>query len=30
VEEIAAEQEKVGHRLRSAINDLQRIASSGG
>ena len=24
------EQEKVGHRLRSAINDLQKIASSGG
>jgi hypothetical protein len=30
VEEIQAEQEKVGHRLRSAINDLQKIASSGG
>lgn len=29
-EEAAAEQEKVGHRLRSAINDLQKIASSGG
>ncbi|HEX8063197.1 MAG TPA: hypothetical protein VF535_08265 [Allosphingosinicella sp.] len=29
-EEIQAEQEKVGHRLRSAINDLQKIASSGG
>ena len=28
-EEMQAEQEKVGHRLRSAINDLQRIASSG-
>jgi hypothetical protein len=25
-----AEQEKVGHRLRSAIHDLQKIASSGG
>jgi hypothetical protein len=30
VEEVQAEQEKVGHRLRSAINDLQKIASSGG
>jgi hypothetical protein len=30
VETIQAEQEKVGHRLRSAINDLQKIASSGG
>lgn len=30
VEEAQAEQEKVGHRLRSAINDLQKIASSGG
>lgn len=29
-EESPAEQEKVGHRLRSAINDLQKIASSGG
>jgi hypothetical protein len=29
-EEDQAEQEKVGHRLRSAINDLQKIASSGG
>lgn len=29
-EEAQAEQEKVGHRLRSAINDLQKIASSGG
>jgi hypothetical protein len=29
-EETAAEQDKVGHRLRSAINDLQKIASSGG
>ncbi|MEA3008646.1 MAG: hypothetical protein QOJ91_338 [Sphingomonadales bacterium] len=29
-EEMPAEQEKVGHRLRSAINDLQKIASSGG
>ena len=29
-EEVQAEQEKVGHRLRSAINDLQKIASSGG
>jgi hypothetical protein len=29
-EEPEAEQEKVGHRLRSAINDLQKIASSGG
>ncbi len=29
-EEAPAEQEKVGHRLRSAINDLQKIASSGG
>lgn len=28
-EELPAEQEKVGHRLRSAINDLQKIASSG-
>lgn len=25
-----AEQDKVGHRLRSAINDLQKIASNGG
>jgi hypothetical protein len=25
-----ADEEKVGHRLRSAINDLQKIASSGG
>jgi hypothetical protein len=30
VEEAPAEQEKVGHRLRSAINDLQKIASTGG
>jgi len=30
VEEAPTEQEKVGHRLRSAINDLQKIASSGG
>ncbi|HEX9964715.1 MAG TPA: hypothetical protein VGB04_06990 [Allosphingosinicella sp.] len=29
VEEEPVEQEKVGHRLRSAINDLQKIASSG-
>jgi hypothetical protein len=29
-EDVSAEQEKVGHRLRSAINDLQKIASSGG
>jgi hypothetical protein len=29
-EESPAEQEKVGHRLRSAISDLQKIASSGG
>lgn len=29
-EEAEEEQEKVGHRLRSAINDLQKIASSGG
>ena len=29
VQEKAEEQEKVGHRLRSAINDLQKIASSG-
>lgn len=29
-DEMPAEQEKVGHRLRSAINDLQKIASSGG
>ncbi|HEX9946597.1 MAG TPA: hypothetical protein VGA98_03570 [Allosphingosinicella sp.] len=29
VEEMPAEPEKVGHRLRSAINDLQKIASSG-
>jgi hypothetical protein len=29
VEPPSVEQEKVGHRLRSAINDLQRIASSG-
>jgi hypothetical protein len=29
VEEAPAEPEKVGHRLRSAINDLQKIASSG-
>jgi hypothetical protein len=29
VEEPSVEQEKVGHRLRSAINDLQKIASSG-
>jgi hypothetical protein len=28
--EPSAEQERVGHRLRSAINDLQKIASSGG
>jgi hypothetical protein len=28
-EEPAIEQERVGHRLRSAINDLQKIASSG-
>jgi hypothetical protein len=28
-EDISADQEKVGHRLRSAINDLQKIASSG-
>jgi hypothetical protein len=30
VDESRIEQERVGHRLRSAINDLQRIASSGG
>lgn len=30
VEEAPADQEKVGHRLRSAINDLQKIASTGG
>jgi hypothetical protein len=30
VEDAPAEQEKVGHRLRSAINDLQKIASTGG
>jgi hypothetical protein len=30
MEAAPAEQEKVGHRLRSAINDLQKIASSGG
>ncbi|MET1113082.1 MAG: hypothetical protein ABWX67_16310 [Allosphingosinicella sp.] len=30
VEEAACEQDKIGHRLRSAINDLQKIASSGG
>lgn len=29
-EEAEAEPEKVGHRLRSAINDLQKIASTGG
>jgi hypothetical protein len=29
-EEGPVEQEKVGHRLRSAINDLQKIASAGG
>lgn len=29
-EESPTEEEKVGHRLRSAINDLQKIASSGG
>jgi hypothetical protein len=29
-EEASIEQEKVGHRLRSAINDLQKIASGGG
>lgn len=29
-QEAPAEQEKIGHRLRSAINDLQKIASSGG
>jgi hypothetical protein len=29
VEEPSPEQERVGHRLRSAINDLQKIASSG-
>ncbi|HEX8125680.1 MAG TPA: hypothetical protein VF548_08875 [Allosphingosinicella sp.] len=29
-DEAQAEQEKVGHRLRSAINDLQKIASTGG
>ena len=29
-EDVPEEQEKVGHRLRSAINDLQKIASSGG
>jgi hypothetical protein len=28
-EDAPAEQERVGHRLRSAINDLQKIASSG-
>ena len=28
-EESASDQERVGHRLRSAINDLQKIASSG-
>ncbi|MFL6845145.1 MAG: hypothetical protein ACJ8ER_09725 [Allosphingosinicella sp.] len=28
-EEPAAEEERVGHRLRSAINDLQKIASTG-
>jgi hypothetical protein len=30
VEEAPSEEEKIGHRLRSAINDLQKIASSGG
>jgi hypothetical protein len=30
VEEAPPEEEKIGHRLRSAINDLQKIASSGG
>ncbi|HYW16541.1 MAG TPA: hypothetical protein VE891_10380 [Allosphingosinicella sp.] len=30
VEDAPAEPEKVGHRLRSAINDLQKIASTGG
>lgn len=30
VEDSTAEQDKVGHRLRSAINDLQKIASTGG
>lgn len=29
-EDAPTEQDKVGHRLRSAINDLQKIASSGG
>ncbi len=29
-EDASPEQEKVGHRLRSAINDLQKIASTGG
>lgn len=29
-EEASEEQEKVGHRLRSAINDLQKIAPTGG
>lgn len=29
-EPASAEEEKVGHRLRSAISDLQKIASSGG
>ena len=29
-DESQEEQEKVGHRLRSAINDLQKIASAGG
>ena len=30
VEDAQEEPEKIGHRLRSAINDLQKIASSGG
>jgi hypothetical protein len=30
VDESRQEQDKVGHRLRSAINDLQKIASAGG
>ncbi|HEX8625297.1 MAG TPA: hypothetical protein VF782_09480 [Allosphingosinicella sp.] len=29
-EDSTVEQEKIGHRLRSAINDLQKIASTGG
>lgn len=29
-EDVSEDREKVGHRLRSAINDLQKIASTGG